>query len=131
MRKPRPPPPVAAPCPPPEIISAATTTCQVIPIPTTAPVAIEGRVAGRSTRRKRVDLSAHGSCRQHVPTVDLLRTADCVDDHGEERPEKRYERDGKLRGRPEDDRRRNPGQWRDRAEELEDGKADGLGGAAY
>ena len=44
MKKPRPPPPCV---PPPEIISAATTTSQVMPIPTAAPVKIEGSVPGK------------------------------------------------------------------------------------
>ena len=43
IKKPRPPPPWV---PPPEIISAARTTSQVIPIPTAAPVNIDGKVPG-------------------------------------------------------------------------------------
>ena len=40
-------PPLACCPPPPEIISPAKTTSQVMPIPTAAPVKIEGNVPGR------------------------------------------------------------------------------------
>ena len=39
--------------PPPEIISAAKTTSQVIPMPTAAPVKMDGSVPGRTIFQKR------------------------------------------------------------------------------
>ncbi len=59
MKNPSPPP---AWVPPPEIISAASTTSHVIPIPTAAPVKIEGRVPGSTMRQKSPHCDAPMDC---------------------------------------------------------------------
>ena len=59
MKKPSPPPPCV---PPLEIISAATTTSQVMPMPTAAPVKIEGSVPGRMMRQNRCHWLAPMDC---------------------------------------------------------------------
>ena len=59
MKKPRPPPPCV---PPLEIISAATTTSQVMPMPTAAPVKIDGNIPGRMILQNRSQLFAPIDC---------------------------------------------------------------------
>ena len=60
MKKPSPPP--SRRLPPPEIISAATTTSQVMPMPTAAPMKIDGSVPGRMMRQKMSQLRAPIDC---------------------------------------------------------------------
>src|ERR1700709_258305 len=60
MKNPRPPPEPLL--PPPEIISAATTTFQVMPIPTDEPTTIDGKVAGKTMRRKMSHCEAPIAC---------------------------------------------------------------------
>ena len=59
--------------PPPEIISAASTTSHVIPMPTAAPVKMEGRVPGSTIFQNRSHWVAPIDCAARSSEISMAR----------------------------------------------------------